>query len=159
MLDHKFHTRGALLSFVTVLRNFDPCTIDLSNSDRADPLFVGWSESFLIGIAGGGLGASGGALWISWAGCMSRAVDLRDTEDFMANVGLLAFVGLVFDDCDFPEISKDAGEFGGDADEKDDRRDEASSELSRALWRFSIACLIESIKASTPNRAAGSLRG
>lgn len=44
------------------------------------------------------------------------------------------------------------GECDGDVEEKDERRVDISSELSKASWRFSIACLIESIKASTPNR-------
>jgi hypothetical protein len=81
------------------------------------------------------------------------------TDGFAASAGLLGTKGLACDDCGLPEISNGAGEFGGDAEEKEDRRVDASSEFSKALWRFSIACFIESIRASTPNRMGGSSRG
>lgn len=80
---HARYTRGALLSFVTVLRNFGPCTIDLSNSDLADPCLALTFTLPSVGGTGPALGGGGGgALWAVDGVPRSRLSDLGGIAGF-----------------------------------------------------------------------------
>lgn len=95
-----------------------------------------------LGEGGGALGAGGRPLGVGGVMCTvggifeSRFSDLGGTGGFCSGDGLLGIEGFGGGNSDDLGISKDVGEFGGDVEEKDERREDISSEFSKASWRF-----------------------